>query len=602
MAKAFYAVQKHTNTLMQWNGAWSALDAPAGTVPAVQLRHGQLFEFQGKLRMLYVDTVALKVATWDVGSQLWINETVFQNGSNLYLISNVLVYKGKLLIMGRYNNTAWSMWTWDGTTVTEVTDAGLLTLLMAVTSIFNLWPDSLCPTILPHKHQLIYAQHSVTRDTSGGAIACSQIYRLDSEAVAGQSGAQWLFGPRVGSAIEGNYGPAAVRLNTADMNVALANNYVMGLSLGVGIWRDRLFMLRYDGWLCELNADTGAVTKQFDFRNHPGLAITGQAFTSTHDGSVAGAGFAVGRGSVGLDLTKFRGFPHGARVDVGGSKYAVGAIFSGTNDYLGLVDSDGNVLPSQPAGTDFTIETKGLIPCQIFYTPHAGFLADVQMVEVGDFLYIIYGARDPNIVSIPEEEKNGLLITKWNVVTDAKTHFTITHPITGLKPNISSLNVDFDPETGRLMILWADSTPTPDSWYYVAWDTATDTIENASDFFAFGGSDSDSSYAQGPQALLAFVEGQPGVVIDSVSYDEADAKTTIGYTIYNPGDEVVDVTVEFTRGNGVWAACTRKGTEGEGVVDLAAAEAGSAHTFVHDLIADAPGFAGKVQYRIRVAE
>ena len=608
MAKAFYAVQKHTNTLMKWNGAWSALDAPAGTVPAANLRHGQIFEFQGKLRMFYVDTVALKVATWDVSSQLWANETIIHNGSSIYLISNAIIYKGKLVFMGKNaldGSNVFPMYTWDGTTAVEVLDAGLAILQPNMSSSFNIWPDTLCPVIFPHRHQLIYAMAGVWRDTSAGVIGCSHIYRLDTQAAAGQSGAQWLFGPRVGGTLDiDTYisNGSGHRMNSTEMNASKANLFLTHMMVGLGTWRDRLFLLRYDGWVCELNAASGGVTRHFDFRDHPGLAVTGQSRVSTSDPIATGGGEAyLAIGDSGIDASKLRGFPLGARVDVGGTKYSVGAQLQAATDYIGLVDADGNVLDNQPAGTAYTIETKGLVPTQVFYTPHGGYLVAVRMVEVGNFLYIIYGAREPSL-AVSDEEKNGLLITKWDVVNDVKTHFTVLHPITAAKPNISSLNVDFDPETGRIMIMWADSAPTPDSWYYVAWDTGTDTVENDDDFFAFGGSDADSVYAQGPQALLAFVEGQPGVAIDSVSYDETNAKTTIGYTIFNPGDEVVDVTIEFSRGNGVWTPCTRKDAEGEGLVDLAAAEAGTAHTFVHDLIADAPGFQGKVQYRVKVAE
>ena len=597
MAKAVYAVERSTNALKKWNGAWAQIKnaPPDGAHSLADYRLSQLFVFKGRMHLLYMKNsgAQLAVAQWDEGTLSWINQVDGPAGNHRYLSSPVL-YKGNVIWFGFAGDVAdqIQLYRWTGSALQETAADPNLRIGFGI-SVDNgnttqtVWEQ--VPLVFAFRERLALFGHCIWFRASTSGMSCmDDCWVLDhTQANSGNNGTQLLGNPTVN----------AVTQMIASMPSV---DTVRTRGFGGGVWRNKLVMVGLDGWVKEVGL-TGPdqLTRLFDFRNHPALDISGNPLVS--NGTPSGT-LSINDSRIPTLLQ--RAHPIGAKFDINGTIATVwqfaASQYSLFDEATGVALADGFA----PSGTPFEVLTKGMGPVTGGHVSvNNGIHMDCRVLEDGDFIWVIIGAAK-TYTTQTQDEMWGLLVAKYDMVNGGAPTFLDVREFGNIKPDVGGFNAEIDPESNNLHILWFDQST--DEYKHAIINRSTHAITgpgtSSTPGVAFAGSAADNGMGVGHNIMIPFVEGEPTVEIDSVTYDEVFSSSTILYTVHNLESETVDVTVEFQDGSGAWKLCTRKGTEGEATTARSTSPAGTQHTFVHDVLADLPGFTGQIQYRIKVSE
>lgn len=598
MAKALYAIERSSLQLYKWNGAWGSVGATPGTPAGAASRMTHLVQYKGQLSLFARSDTGIRRADWDDDGVAWVNNAIIDVSSLRRYWSNFLPYKDKLVWVGNQGAVGSGeggqlrLFSWDGTTFSVTAQDTNLQVGFGFSIDSEQVTQSVyeqMPLIFPFRERLALFGHCIWyRSSTAGMNCMDDCWLLDhTGAASGNNGTQLL----------GNTTVNAV----TTMVPSIALNDVRTRGFGGGVWRDKLVMVGLDGWIKEVGlTGTNQLTRLFDFRDHPGLDISGNPLTTNQ---TAFTPYALADTRMSSLLQ--RAHPIGAKIDLNGTIATVWG-FSG-NDYKLFNDATGadlGVTPNAPNGTPFEVLSKGMAPVGAGHVSVVnGLHMDCRVLEDGNFIWVIIGATKTYSTQT-QAEMWGLLVAKYDMVNGGTPTWIDIREFGDLKPDVGGFNAVIDPESDNLHIVWFDQGT--DEYKHAVINRSTHAVSgpgtSGTPGVAFVGSATDNGMGVGHQFIAVFAPGEPTVEIDSVSYDEVFATTTILYTVHNPESESVDVTIEYHDGADDWKPCTRKGTEGESLSARSTSPTGEQHTFVHDVQADLPGFTGQLQYRVKVTE
>jgi len=374
--------------------------------------------------------------------------------------------------------------------------------------------------------------------------------------------------------------------NRPDPISAIHDNPIFAFPLG-----DALYMINLSGQCREVNPTTGLPgSVLWSFQDAPEMKVSSVATQAS-----SGAPF-----NIKLDLTDVGPYALGAKivVDPGGTAdeyYVLKCTSLHLDDYM--VTDASNVDPGVIAGAVNCDWYHGFAYQNYNSASRSsnGLMHSFAPVEVGGKIYIMAASARGTIPA--GNPTRPCLIAEWDGV-GAPVFYDI-RPTGGLIPNMAALAMPVVDGTDIHYVYLDHDTG---DYRHVVWSTVSKTISSTISITTTTRSSSNYDYGIPTQSLMAYTADDPGANIDTITVNNAAGTAEIGYSLFDPNSDDADITVEYWSPATGFTTATRKSGQGEGLVSLSTSPAGTAHTFVHDMLTDeGSNFNAATQYRITVS-